>query len=52
VPQRRRRRMLSPSSLTRESTTWVSGALQKGHFIAAREARGKRREARGKAADR
>jgi hypothetical protein len=33
VPQRRRRRMLSPSSLTRESTTWVSGALQKGHFI-------------------
>jgi hypothetical protein len=29
----RRRRMLSPSSLTRESMTWVSGELQKGHFM-------------------
>jgi hypothetical protein len=25
--------MLSPLSLTRESMTWVSGELQKGHFI-------------------
>jgi hypothetical protein len=30
---RRRLRMLSPNSLTRESTTWVSSELQKGHFI-------------------
>jgi hypothetical protein len=28
-----RRRMLSPSSLTLESMTCVSGDLQKGHFI-------------------
>jgi hypothetical protein len=28
--------MLSPSSLTRESMTWVSGELQKGHFMAIR----------------
>src|SRR3954469_9602517 len=33
--QRRRRRILSPSSLTRESTTCVSGCLQKGHFMKA-----------------
>jgi hypothetical protein len=30
---RRRRRMLSPSSLTRESMTCVSSNLQKGHFM-------------------
>jgi hypothetical protein len=34
--QRRRRLMLSPSSLTLESMTCVSGDLQKGHFIASR----------------
>src|SRR5829696_811749 len=31
--QRPRRRIESPSSLTRESITWVSSALQKGHFM-------------------
>jgi hypothetical protein len=29
----RRRLMLSPSSLTLESITWVSGEAQKGHFM-------------------
>jgi len=29
--QRRRRRILLPSSLARESTTWVSDSPQKGH---------------------
>src|SRR5258706_763992 len=38
--QRRRRRMLSPSSLTRESTTCVSACLQKGHFIRGEGRRG------------
>jgi hypothetical protein len=33
LAQRLRRRMLSPSSLTRESMTCVSGDLQKGHFM-------------------
>ena len=32
----RRRRIESPSSLTRESMTWVSSALQKGHFMGSR----------------
>jgi hypothetical protein len=31
--QRLRRLTTSPSSPTRESITWVSCALQKGHFI-------------------
>ena len=40
--QRRRRRTLLPSSLTRESTTLVSSALQNGHFIV-QHSRGVRR---------
>src|SRR6476620_9224364 len=36
---RLRRRMLSPSSLTRESMTCVSRDLQNGHFIEARNAK-------------
>jgi hypothetical protein len=35
---RRRRRMLSPSSLTLESMTWVSDDLQNGHFMPRRVA--------------
>jgi len=31
--QRRRRRIASPASLTRESITWVSREPQKGHFM-------------------
>jgi hypothetical protein len=31
--QRRRRRIESPGSVTRESITWVSVLPQKGHFI-------------------
>src|SRR5574340_117118 len=31
--QRRRRRIASPASLTRESMTWVSREPQKGHFM-------------------
>mgnify|MGYP007043750973 CR=1 FL=1 len=34
TPHLRRRRMELPSSLTRESITWVSASPQKGHFIA------------------
>src|SRR5690606_33065647 len=37
--QRLRRRMTSPSSCTRVSITWVSGRLQKGHFMACESAK-------------
>jgi hypothetical protein len=40
--------MESPSSLTRESITWVSGELQNGHFIVKDE--GGRRKEEGKSA--